>query len=201
MGQQVDVAGPRCHSRDFEALPLSLEQRQARGLGDSGRGDSRGPFAHVASNSEANVEQREHVGRLELVGARPERQLESAGTKSARFESVATRSCGEAVAVRGRETGTHGREAGAWLHGEQESVRVLVADAKLRPFSRLDDHLPAGAHEVLASELCTEISGRAQSCRPDTWSAARRGRDFAQATLSPGAVTPHGQTALARFAR
>ncbi len=72
-----------------------------------------------------------------------------------------------------------------------ELASVVVADASLKPFARVDDHLPKEAHEVLASGICRKISGGSGSCRPDAWSASLRTRAFAQAPLPAAIVAEH----------
>jgi hypothetical protein len=50
------------------------------------------------------------------------------------------------------------------------SVQVVLAEDWLRPFTRIDDHLPAPAHAVLARGLCERISGLPQgACKPAQW--------------------------------
>jgi hypothetical protein len=58
-----------------------------------------------------------------------------------------------------------------------DSVRVVLAEDWLGNFPRLDDHLPAEAHAVLAGRLCEDLSqGLPQSCLPPGWSVSARSR-------------------------
>lgn len=53
--------------------------------------------------------------------------------------------------------------------------RIVLAEEWLRPFPRLDDHLPAGAHAVLARNLCRVLAGpSAEGCLPPDWNAGGR---------------------------
>jgi hypothetical protein len=63
-----------------------------------------------------------------------------------------------------------------------DRVRVVIADASLKPFARLDDHLPKEAHEVLASGLCAQLSGVSSSCRQPAWTSSLRDRTLAAAS-------------------
>jgi hypothetical protein len=62
------------------------------------------------------------------------------------------------------------------------TIRVVIADTSLKPFARLDDHLPREAHEVLASGLCARLSGVSSSCRRPTWTSSLRDRTLAAAS-------------------
>lgn len=61
-------------------------------------------------------------------------------------------------------------------HGSKPP-RAVLAEEWLRPFARLDDHLPPAAHDVLARRVCEQISGSAcGGCVPAGWNAGERDR-------------------------
>lgn len=100
----------------------------------------------------------------------------------------------------------HARPAGfvarTAAHETDDSERVVVVDESLKPFARIDDHLPVAAHVVLAGRLCSEIARDAEgSCHPPQWTASRRENSPARAVVAAGAIVTDQKIETARLTR
>lgn len=74
--------------------------------------------------------------------------------------------------------------------GDSAAPVVILAEPWLKPFARIDDHIPRQAHAVLAERLCERIAAAAgPGCRPPRWSPDGRAQPGSHlATAAPARV-------------